>query len=146
MVTKELRMAATEINQILRYTEEKDVNKIPLGLRLFFKEIADEGYIPNINPEISLYSQKLMDETEQILGMLYCYYWSTEDELQSVPDKVKEKAIKVENEISQNYSPDELFEGSRERRKNSIEGKALINTKDEAWYNRFWSWIKNLFK
>ena len=44
MITKEMRMAATEINQILRYTDDVDVNKIPLGLRLFFKEIADDRY------------------------------------------------------------------------------------------------------
>ena len=106
MITKELRMAATEINQILRYTEEMEVNKIPLGLRLFFKEIADNKYIPDINPENSLYDQKLLDETEQILGMIYCYYWSSEEELDSIPDKVKLDAQEVSREIFQNYSPD----------------------------------------
>ncbi len=30
MITKELRLAATEINQILRYTDDVEVNKIPL--------------------------------------------------------------------------------------------------------------------
>ena len=60
MTTKALRKAACEINQILRYTDEIDVNKIPLGLRLFFKDIADEKYVPNINPEISLEKQELI--------------------------------------------------------------------------------------
>ncbi len=36
MITKELRLAATEINKILRYTEEEDVNKIPIRVEIVF--------------------------------------------------------------------------------------------------------------
>ena len=71
-------MAATEINEILQYVDEKEVNKIPLGLRLFWKDIADDTYRPEINSEVSLFEQKLMYETELILGMIYCYYWNEE--------------------------------------------------------------------
>ena len=147
MVTKELRMAATEINQILRYTEEKDVNKIPLGLRLFLKEIADERYISNINPEISLYKQKLLEETEQILGMIYCYYWTEEEDLDKIPEKVKENAMEASKEIFQNYSPDEFFEGAKERRKNSLEMNALANIEPkEGMFKKFSNWLKKLFE
>lgn len=142
MVTKELRMAATEINQILRYTEEMEVNKIPIGLRLFFKEIADDKYIPDINPEISLYDQKLLGETEQILGMIYCYYWSTEEELENIPDKVKAEAQEASKEIFQNYSPDEFFEGAKERRKSFLETRAMTEYQKKPWYKKLFSWFK----
>ena len=78
MVTKEMRMAATEINQILSYTDDTEVNKIPLGLRLFLKDIADNFYKPDISPDVSLFEHRLMYETELILGMIYYYYWNDE--------------------------------------------------------------------
>lgn len=142
MLTKEFRKAATEINQILRYIEDSEVNKIPLGLRLFFKEIADERYIPDINPEISLNRQKLLEETEQILGMIYCYYWSTDEELENIPDKVKDNALEASKEIFQGYSPDEFFEGAKMRRKNSLENQALIEVNKEPWYKRLFGWFR----
>lgn len=142
MVTKELRMAAAEINQILRYTEEMEVNKIPLGLRLFFKEIEDEKYIPDINPQLSLYDQKIMQETEQILGMIYCYYWSTEEELANMPEKVKKDAKEASKEIFQNYSPEELFEGAKTRRRTSLEQEALVEMQKDPWYKRLFGWFK----
>ena len=36
MITNELRLAATEINQILRYTEDNEVNKIPIRIKNVF--------------------------------------------------------------------------------------------------------------
>ena len=87
-----MRMAATEINQILRYTDDVEVNKIPLGLRLFFKEIADEKYIPDINPEKSLDDHNLLSDTKDILAMIYCYYWSNEEELEQISNEIKNEA------------------------------------------------------
>lgn len=136
MVTKELRMAAAEINQILRYTEDTETNKIPLGLRLFFKEIEDKKYIPDINPQISLFEQKLLKETEQLLGMIYYFYWSTEEELAEIPDSVKEDAKAVSQEIFQNYTPEEFFENAKKHRKESIENEALLNVEKIPWYKR----------
>lgn len=143
MTTKELCMAACEINQILRYTEEKDVNRIPLGLRLFFKDIADEKYIPEINPQISLQEQKMLPATEEILGMIYCFYWMDDDELQNIPENVVQNAQKVSQEIFQNYSPDEFFKGQKERRKTELEQQALASIPEkEPWYKRLFGWFK----
>ena len=111
MTTEALSMAACEVNQILRYTDESDVNKIPLGLRLFFKDIASENYVPNINPEVSLMEQKLLPETDQILGMLYLFYWGKEDELKDVPEEVIQNAQKASEDIFKGYSEEEFLEG-----------------------------------
>ena len=136
MITKELRMAAAELNQILRYTDEVEVNKIPIGLRLFLKEIEDERYLPNIDPERSLSDQEIMKETQQLLGMIYYFYWSTEEELESIPEKVKNDAKAVSQEIFQNYSPEEFFEGAKIRRKNSLENESLMDMKKVPWYKK----------
>jgi len=143
MVTKEMRMAATEINQILRYTEEKDVNKIPLGLRLFFKDIADVDYKPNFNPEVSLFEHRLMYETELILGMIYCYYWSDEEELKTIPEKVKENAQRTSAKVFASFSDEDYFETVKERQINSLEENALIVRPERIpWYQKWFGFLK----
>ena len=143
MTGKELSMAAAEVNHILRYTEEKDVNKIPLGFRLFLKDVADERYIPDLTPEKSLEEQKLLPDTEKILGMIYCYYWSSDEERNEIPQKVKRDAQEISQEIFQNYSPDEFFQGAKERRKTKLEEQALASIPEkEPWYKRLFGWFK----
>lgn len=143
MTVKTLSMAACEVNQILRYTEEKEVNKIPIGLRLFLKDIADEKYIPEINPEISLQEHKLMKETQDILGMIYYYYWCDENERLEMSQNQKDNVQEISQEIFQNYSPDEFFEGAKERRKTKLEEQALASIPEkEPWYKKLFGWFK----
>ena len=42
---KEYSIAAAEVNKILRYTSDVDVNKIPVGLRIFLKEIIKRNFL-----------------------------------------------------------------------------------------------------
>ena len=143
MVTKEMRMAATEINQILRYTEETEVNKIPIGLRLFLKDIQDDTYRPNINPDVSLFEHRLMYETEMILGMIYCYYWSDEKELSSIPEKVKENAQITSQKVFGSFLDGDYFETEKERQKNSLEESAMIVRPTYIpWYKKIFPFFK----
>lgn len=135
MITKEMRRAATEINQILRYTDVVEVDKIPLGLRLFFKEIADDKYIPDINPEKSLDEIDLMKDTKDILAMLYCYYWSSEEELAQISEEIRNEAEATSSKFLLNYSEEDFIEPKKEN-------IALANVKKEPWYKRIFTWFK----
>lgn len=135
MITKEMRMAATEINQILRYTDDVDVNKIPLGLRLFFKEIADDRYIPDINPEKSLDDHNLLSDTKDILAMIYCYYWSSEEELEQISNEIKNEAEAASIKYLSNYSQTDFIAPKKE-------STALSNATKEPWYKRIFAWFK----
>lgn len=139
MITKEYRMAVTELNQILRYTSELEVNKIPLGLRLFFKEIADDSYVPDINPEVSLFNQKLLNETQELLAMIYCYYWSTEEELEEMPEYIKENAKHIGKEIFENVP---TFNGESPREQTSLAVNGLVKVSKEPWYKKIFGWFR----
>ncbi len=142
MVTKEMRLAACEINQILRYVEERNVNKIPLGLRLFLKDIADDYYIPEINPDISLFEHKLLPETEEILAMIYYFYWTDEVELNQLSEDRKRRLTDVSNDILNGYPKEELFEKEKEQIKTNMEVAGLSTISKEPWYKRFFGWFK----
>lgn len=140
MEDKALRMAACEINQILRYTQEEDVRKIPLGLRKFFKEIEDENYVPDLNPEIALERQNVLPETKQILGMIYCFYWSPE-ELEAIPQQVREDAQQVSQEIFQEYSQRYEKENVPEIHQSVSREQGLTSIPKEPWYKRLFGWF-----
>ena len=136
MIAKELRMAAVEINQILRYTAMEDVNKIPLGMRNFFKEIEDDTYFPTIEPGYPIYKQKLLGETEKILGMFYCFYWGNEEELKDVSEEMKLVSGETEKKIYNSLDELNLM------KTHHVANTEIAEVKKEPWYKKLFGWIK----
>ena len=141
MTDKALSLAACELNQIFRYTNEEDVNRIPLGLRMYLKDIADSSYIPDINPEEPLEKLKLMPETEQLLAMIYYYYWSDESEFDRLTNEKKSEIQKLNDELFQGNSTDDLYAKEKEKREKDLE-KHSLPIKKTPWYKRLFKWWK----
>lgn len=142
---KEYSIAAAEVNKILRYTSDVDVNKIPVGLRIFLKEIADPNYIVDINPSISLETQKISSKAKEILAMIYCYYWCTEEELDHLNEELKSEVQNTSQELFGNVNTDLLFEEAKQRQKNSLEQAGMANALVERkapWYKRLFGFIR----
>ncbi|MBR4110113.1 MAG: hypothetical protein IKK43_00235 [Clostridia bacterium] len=142
---KEYSIAATEVNKILRYTSDVDVNKIPVGLRIFLKEIADPEYVPDINPAISLQTQHISQKAKDILAMIYCYYWCTEEELDHIDNELKAEVQNTSQELFGNVNTDLLFEEAKQRQKNSLEQAGMANALAERkapWYKRLFGFVK----
>ncbi|MBO5179753.1 MAG: hypothetical protein J6B87_05355 [Clostridia bacterium] len=142
---KEYSIAAAEVNKILRYTSDVDVNKIPVGLRIFLKEIADPNYVVDINPSISLETQKISTKAKEILAMIYCYYWCSEEELDHLNEELKNEVQNTSQELFGNVNTDLLFEEAKQRQKNSLEQSGMANSLSERkapWYKRLFGFIK----
>ena len=142
---KEYSIAAAEVNKILRYTSEVDVNKIPVGLRIFLKEIADPNYIVEINPSISLETQKISTKAKEILAMIYCYYWCSEEELEHLNNELIEEVQNTSQELFGNVNTDVLFEEAKQRQKNSLEQAGMANAVSERqtpWYKKIFGFVK----
>ncbi len=141
---REYSIAAAEVNKILRYTSDVDVNKIPVGLRIFLKEIADPEYVPEINPAISLQTQKISPKAKDILAMIYCYYWCDEEELEHINDEIKKEVQTTSQELFGNVNTDVLFEEAKERQKNSLEqaGTNMLSERKMPWYKKVFGFIK----
>lgn len=141
---REYSIAAAEVNKILRYTSDVDVNKIPVGLRIFLKEIADPEYVPEINPAISLQTQQISPKAKDILAMIYCYYWCDEEELEHINDEIKKEVQTTSQELFGNVNTDVLFEEAKERQKNSLEqaGNNMLSERKMPWYKKVFGFIK----
>lgn len=145
MVTKDISEAAKEINEILKYIPEEEVNKIPVKLREFFKEIESKDYVVNINPNILLENQDLKEETKDIIALIYRNYWCSEEEKKELDQKLIENDKRFEEKLREKYNPDNIFKNNVSSEKEEIKDQSLVVTNTEKWYKKFLNFIKSIF-
>ncbi len=146
MVTKDIKIAYSEVLAIINLMEEKYKNKIPNSVLQIFKDEKKENYNPVINIEESFLNQNLQRETLVILAILNLNYWC-ENEQEKI-DLLKEYAendkIK-EEKLRKMYNPDNMFKNKNTERISENENKQLIEYK-ENMFKKLWNKIKIFFK
>ena len=63
--------ALKEVYVILENSEEKIKRKIPENFKLFVSKNMDKEYIPNISFNNEIWEDTIMEETQQILAIIY---------------------------------------------------------------------------
>ena len=109
-MTNEYRKTLCDIDLILEQLGEEERNKVPAKLRKLIHDNKLENYTSNIRVDIPLEDQKLSDNTNAFLAMLYINYW-TEDENEKLElQKIfNENEDKYQKELSEKYNVDNLF-------------------------------------
>ena len=141
MVDEVYQNAFKEVNDILEFTDEDLINKIPTKFKDFIKNNMNKNYVTNINPEITIDKQKLLKETESILSLIYRTYWATEEEKREFSEEDFKRILETETRKKENYigkNVDEIFE-KRKRASENTEKNSLIVVKKEGF-------IKKMFK
>ncbi|MBQ9313956.1 MAG: hypothetical protein IJ220_02985 [Clostridia bacterium] len=137
MVTKEYAIAAAEVNKVLSYLPNYEIEKIPESLREFLQKIENKNANVYIDPTIvSLHDQKVSPKAKEILAMIYTYYFASLEEITDLPHEMIEEAKEASKEIFGDKTQAEFAENVE---KGDIE--IAIMTK-EPWYKRLFSWIK----
>ena len=80
MLELRYRNAFKEVDEILRYTDIDLVNKIPKKFIDFLRANMNNDYEFNVQEGLRLNKQKLSEEANNILALIYRDYWSTEEE------------------------------------------------------------------
>ena len=73
--TINIKRSYTEILEVLKYIDERYVEKVPKGLINFFKENKAEDYEFVYNDKLELDKQNLDRNTLALLGILNLNYW-----------------------------------------------------------------------
>ena len=89
IVSKELSEAATEVIEILKYTNKKDVNKIPKEFMSFLKENCSKTYKITDDYSKPFSEINLKPKTEALLGIIYLKYWADEEGKREFRKKLK---------------------------------------------------------
>lgn len=141
--------ALSEVEEILKNTDEELLKKVPSSIKQFIKENRNEEYNVQIDSTKSLEEQNILPETQAILALIYRSYWATPEEKEEF---AKQDAVELEKEHQKRneaYSND-IFENRKSKPKelNSQEEKVitdLVDVKEERWYQKVWNKLCRLF-
>ena len=103
MIVNNYSRAYKDIFYILMSLEEKYKNKIPKELIRFFKENADNQYIPTIDFSKPLIEQKISEETEVLLCLINLNYWCTPEEKEKLLKKYEINEKEAEEQLQKQY-------------------------------------------
>lgn len=145
VISQEYSKAVVEILEILKKLPSREVNKIPKKLLDFFSEVAAENYNPQLDFSQGLNKIELMEKTKDILAMLYRNYWCSQEEKKEYDILINENEKRYQEELSQRYSVENLFNQRSKKKKENTEKNLPIVIEKEKFYKKVLDFIKKLF-
>lgn len=149
-MTKVMRQAYAEVDEILKYMPKEYLDKVPIKFRKLFSECKLKNYTVKINPDKPLSEQPVIYDTLVIIAILKYNFWcETEEEKKKMMEQMKENesldvekydiaSLSLKNKIIKEYTSEAQQES------NDI----LLPTKVEklSWFSKFMHKIKGIFK
>ena len=120
--------AYKEIDTILSYMPEENVNQVPLNMRNMFKEKMDKNHEFVIDETKPFEAQVMLPETMAILANLFRDFWATPEQRAMIIESEKEEAKKAQISEKQ-YDAKDMF--SKLERENIEAQKTLNNAGHE---------------
>lgn len=142
--------ALSEVQEILKETDEELLEKVPSSIRQFIKENRNEEYNVQIDGTKSLEEQNILPETQAILALIYRSYWATPEEKEEFAKQDAIELVKEHQKRNEIYTND-IFKNRKSKPKelnNQTENIVtdLVAVKEEKWYQKVWKKVCRLFK
>lgn len=139
--------AYTEVIEIISHFSDEEYSRIPKEKIEYYEENRDKNYIFKLEPNVDLSEQNISREANAILVSLYRDYFASETEKQKINTVLNINQQKLEEEKREKYNPEKLFENNKEDNKEEVkEELALIEVKNENWYEKILMFLQRLFK
>lgn len=139
MLEPRYRNAFKEVDEILKYTDIDLVNKIPKKFIYFLRENMNNNYEFNVQEGLHLNKQKLSEEANNILALIYRDYWATEEEKEEFRKKDEEERKLNEEKLEHIF--DRKDNEPIEEKKNN----QLIKIEHESFIKRLFFKLKRFF-
>ena len=140
----EYQKCLVELDEILNHLEEKSLEEIPYEIKNAIQEKKDKKYTWHYDESKNLSEQKINRKTIAMLSYLSMEYLLNEEqkmELEKIHEINEREAERRKQEI---YNPDNIFKTK------IIENKQpetiLIQVKNEKWYKKIISFVKEKIK
>lgn len=134
--------AYKEIYEILKIFPEELVSKIPKEKILFYKKHMNNNYQYNITKD-NFKDIPMMNETQAIFANLFKDYWANSLQRQKINAKERHYLNKIEQEKRKKYNTDNIFKNNKYEKKPIV---SLVEVKNQKWYEKVFSFFKNVFK
>ena len=148
MIDEAYRNSFKEVYVILENTENKLLSKIPTNFMNFIKDNMNNDYETNIDPSVDIDKQKLLNETEAILSLIYRSYWATDEERKEFEVQDQKDFIENEEKKKEEYPVKDIYQIFEERKninKIAIDNNLMV-IKKENFIKRFFKKILNIFQ
>lgn len=139
MVELRYRNAFKEVDEILKYTDINLVNKIPKKFIDFLRANMNNEYEFNVQEGLHLNKQKLSEEANNILALIYRDYWATEEEKEEFRKKDEEERKLNEEKL------EHIFDRKDNEQIEEKKNNQLIKIEHESFIKRLFSKIKRFF-
>ena len=137
---------AAELYEIFNYLDYSILEKIPNELKEHIYNIKNNNYTFKLDKSKALIEQNLLQETKQILSVIFLKYCCTQNEV----DEILEKHLEIEKKIEDSkVGLDDLQNYFNKHLKNNEEieeSKEIIKIEDTSWYIRLINKIKKFFR
>lgn len=112
MLVSSYREALVEVLEILKYTDQSDLEKIPKKLILFFQKNASPTYKFTFDENKEIQDLNLKSETKGLLAMIYRNYWCSPEERVEYDKLLSQNQELYEEMLREKYNPDKIFENN----------------------------------
>lgn len=138
-------IAFAEVDEIFKIMPIDLLSKIPMNFRQLISENKAKDY--KIEIKEPLEKEKLKQETIVILGLIYRDFLTSPEEREELQAKDAEELRKMEEELQQQYSVDNLFKNKKSNltSENSAETTDLVVYKEQGFLQKIFALIKGLF-
>lgn len=116
------KIALSEVNEILKYTDDDIVSRIPKKFITFISDNMDTNHKFKVQENVELFEQPISNETKTILAMIYRDYFCDDVERQ------------------------ELIDYDNKNIKEPMQSSAMIEVKPKNFVQKIFDKIKRLFK
>jgi hypothetical protein len=104
MANIEYSEAIVELLEILEYSDDKILEKIPKKLIKFWKRNKSKTYKPNLDHDKSISEMNLKDKTKSILSMIYLNYLCNDEESKKIKSIINHNEEIYQTELVKNYN------------------------------------------
>lgn len=133
-----------ELDEVLKQLDEKELEKIPSEIRKAISEKKDKEYKWQYDETKELNEQNLHRQTIAMLAYLNMEYLLNEEQKELMKQIHKHNEEKEEQRKCETYNKYDMFKNNIKY--NKPEEVALVEIKNEKWYEKIVSFIKNIFK
>ncbi len=103
MVSIEYSEAIVEVLEILQYSDDNIIEKIPKKLIEFWQRNKSTTYKPNLDHSKSINEMNLKKKTKSIISMIYLNYLCDNEEKNNIELILKDNEEKYQQNISNIY-------------------------------------------
>ena len=138
------RIALSEVNEILKYTDDDIVSRIPKKFITFISDNMDTNHKFKVQENVELFEQPIRNETKTILAMIYKDYFCDDVERQELIDYDKMQKDIEEKIKYEKYNSDNIFKNiNKDKVKEEV---ALVEVKEEKWYDKVFKFFRKIFR